>query len=175
MENEAGVPSVGWEQDAILVGADDVSEFNEDIVLPQSPEVIARIRKWLQPTSYDGSDSEYWKHLSSHLAGTGTWLLSSPTYQEWHSSPDMGILWILGNRMSNLNLRILLMSTPRCAWFWKIRHCSHPGRPTEPGERSRAVLLLSADHRRKSHTFVGDPGLALSNPGIQPASTIEAS
>jgi hypothetical protein len=50
MENEAGVPSVGWEQDAILVGADDVSEFNEDIVLPQSPEVIARIRKWLQPT-----------------------------------------------------------------------------------------------------------------------------
>ncbi|KAF2468345.1 ankyrin [Lindgomyces ingoldianus] len=90
------MPDIGWEQDAVLLGADDVSDFNEDNVLPQSPENIAKIRTWLQPTSYDDSDSEYKKHLSSHLAGTGAWLLSSLTYEEWHSSQDMSILWIRG-------------------------------------------------------------------------------
>jgi len=89
-------PNTEWEQDAVIVGVDDISDFNEDNILPHSPEDILKIRQWLQPTPYDDSDSEYKRHLSSHLAGTSTWLFSSPTYEEWQSSQEMGILWIRG-------------------------------------------------------------------------------
>ncbi|KAK1751383.1 ankyrin repeat-containing protein [Echria macrotheca] len=85
-----------WDRDAVLLGRDDVSDFNEENILPQPPEVLAKIRQWLQPTDYDSEGGEYKKHSASHLAGTGGWLFSSDAYQTWHSSEDDGLLWIRG-------------------------------------------------------------------------------
>lgn len=85
-----------WEDDAILLDRDDVSDFNEENILPVSPEERAKIRKWLQPTAYNDEGGEFKKHLSSHLRNTGQWLLDSPTYKQWHSSKDDGILWVKG-------------------------------------------------------------------------------
>ncbi len=88
-----GSEQAAWEDDAVLLGLDDVSEGN---ILPQSPGTLAKARKWLQPTVYDGEDSEYAKHLTSHLNGTGQWLLDSGAYKVWHSSKEHGLLWIRG-------------------------------------------------------------------------------
>ena len=85
-----------WEDDAVLLGRDDVSDFNEENILPQSPDTLAKIRKWLQPTCYDDENSEYSKHLSSHLNGTGLWLVRSDAYKEWFSNEEHGLLWIRG-------------------------------------------------------------------------------
>nr|XP_036584003.1 ankyrin repeat-containing protein [Colletotrichum truncatum]KAF6793262.1 ankyrin repeat-containing protein [Colletotrichum truncatum] len=84
------------DDEPVVLSRDDVSDYNEDNILPQSPETLSEIRKWLQPTSYDDKSSEFKKHLSSHVAGTGQWLLSSDTYREWHDSYQNGLLWIRG-------------------------------------------------------------------------------
>jgi hypothetical protein len=85
-----------WEHDAVLLDRDDVSDFNEENILPVSPDKRADIRKWLQPTVYNDEGSEFRKHLSSHLDNTGNWLLDAPRYRQWHSAKDNGILWIKG-------------------------------------------------------------------------------
>ena len=90
-------PDLGWDDDVVMLERDDVSDFNEENILPQSPETIIKIRKWLQPTNYDDEGSEHRKHLASHLSGTGSWLLSSAAYKEWHTSHEYGMLWIRGN------------------------------------------------------------------------------
>ncbi|KAL7911691.1 putative ankyrin repeat protein [Trichoderma velutinum] len=82
--------------DAVLIGRDDVSDYNPAQLLPELPEVIDKIRAWLQPTAYDIAGGEYRRHLSSHVAGTGHWLTSSDQYQEWLKSDDHGMLWIKG-------------------------------------------------------------------------------
>ncbi|KAK4148954.1 ankyrin repeat-containing domain protein [Chaetomidium leptoderma] len=82
--------------DLVVVGRDDVSNFNEENILPQPPEVLAEIRAWLRPTAYDEEGREYRKHLSSRVEGTGGWLFSTNAYREWHSSPGEGLLWIRG-------------------------------------------------------------------------------
>ncbi|CAI0652637.1 unnamed protein product [Colletotrichum noveboracense] len=82
--------------DPVILTNDDVRDYNEDNILPQTPETLAKIRKWLQPTAYDDDSSEYKKHISFHLDGTGNWLLSSPSYRTWHDSGDDGLLWIRG-------------------------------------------------------------------------------
>jgi len=76
----------------------DASDFNEENILPQPPDVLAKIRTWLQPTEYSNEGGEFKKHLASHLPGTGDWLFSSDAYRQWHrgSSPDRGLLWIRG-------------------------------------------------------------------------------
>lgn len=84
------------EEDIVVIGRDDVSNYNDDSILPESPETTARIRDWLRPTEYKLGSSEYHKHLASHLAGTGTWLPSLQKYQQWHNSPNHGLLWIKG-------------------------------------------------------------------------------
>ena len=89
-------PDSPWEDDAVLLDRDDVSDFNEENILPVSPETQANIRKWLQPTGYNDEGGEFKKHLSSHLDNTGNWLLDAPAYREWHSAKDIGILWIKG-------------------------------------------------------------------------------
>lgn len=63
---------------------------------PQSEAIIASIRSWLNPTQYADDGSEYQKHLSSHLKGTGQWAIESAIFQEWRDSHDQGILWIRG-------------------------------------------------------------------------------
>ncbi|KAL5350008.1 hypothetical protein ACLOAV_005044 [Pseudogymnoascus australis] len=85
-----------WEDDAVLLGRNDVSDFNDGNILPQPPETLAKIRKWLNPTAYDGKDSEFAKHLASHLAGTGLWVRNSTAYMEWHTGTEHGLLWIRG-------------------------------------------------------------------------------
>ena len=99
-------PSLGqnlaWDDDAVILGCDDVRDFNEENILPQSPEVITQIRAWLQPTAYDDERSEFRKHLTSHLAGTGDWLLSSNSFRDWRSSRYNGMLWIRGEYQPSL-------------------------------------------------------------------------
>ncbi|KAF7551279.1 hypothetical protein G7Z17_g5140 [Cylindrodendrum hubeiense] len=84
------------DEDLVVIGQDDVSNYNDDGILPESLETIDKIRDWLKPTEYNTDSSEYHKHLASHLAGTGTWLPSLQKYQQWHDSPDHGLLWIKG-------------------------------------------------------------------------------
>lgn len=87
----------GWDDDVVVLTRDDVSDFNEENILPQPPETLKKIRDWLQPTDYDDEGSEYKKHRDSHLAGTGGWLLESSVYPEWQASQKHGMLWIRGN------------------------------------------------------------------------------
>ncbi|KAH0430166.1 hypothetical protein CcaCcLH18_05870 [Colletotrichum camelliae] len=93
---EEKLRSLFAKDEPVIVTQDDVRDYNEDNILPQAPETLAKIREWLQPTGYDDDSSEYKKHLSFHLDGTGDWLLSSPSYRTWHDSSDDGLLWIRG-------------------------------------------------------------------------------
>lgn len=94
-KNRDSVASDG-DSDAIIIDRDDISNYNPDQILPESPETIQKIRTWLQPTSYDIVGGEYRKHLACHVKGTGDWLTSSDTYQEWLKSEEFGLLWIRG-------------------------------------------------------------------------------
>jgi ankyrin repeat protein len=76
--------------DVVILDAQDID------IPPQSEAVIASIRSWLNPTQYSDDGSEYQKHLSSHLQGTGQWAIDSPIFQEWRDSHEQGILWIRG-------------------------------------------------------------------------------
>ncbi|KAF8851736.1 hypothetical protein BDZ45DRAFT_765904, partial [Acephala macrosclerotiorum] len=80
-------------QDFVVLDNEDIDDYNEDGILPQSPEVLAGIQKWLQHTDYLADSSEYNKHLSSHVPGTGLWIQKTEAYRLWHDSPDHGSLW----------------------------------------------------------------------------------
>ncbi|KAJ5366647.1 hypothetical protein N7541_000588 [Penicillium brevicompactum] len=82
--------------DTVMVGRDDVHDYNENNILPLPASDLKAIREWLQPTPYDAERSEFARHLESYLAGTGKWLISTNTYQEWHSGDTNGLLWIKG-------------------------------------------------------------------------------
>ncbi|KAK1708404.1 hypothetical protein CaCOL14_005156 [Colletotrichum acutatum] len=82
--------------DAVIIDRDDISNYNSEQILPESPQVIQKIRAWLNPTSYDFESSEYRKHLGSHISGTGDWLTASHSYKQWLQSEDTGLLWIKG-------------------------------------------------------------------------------
>ncbi|KAL2143410.1 hypothetical protein VTI28DRAFT_10464 [Corynascus sepedonium] len=84
------------DEDIAIIGPDDVKNYNPDNILPETPEVIDRIRKWLEPTPYDHDGGEYRRHLTSHVDGTGQWLIATDTYQKWHDGEDNGLLWIRG-------------------------------------------------------------------------------
>ncbi|KXH35970.1 hypothetical protein CSIM01_00684 [Colletotrichum simmondsii] len=84
------------EDDAVIIDRDDVSNYNPEQILPESPEVIQKLRAWLKPTSYDFESSEYRKHLGSHIPGTGDWLTASHSYKQWLQSEDTGLLWVKG-------------------------------------------------------------------------------
>ncbi|RSL46418.1 hypothetical protein CEP53_010331 [Fusarium sp. AF-6] len=84
------------DNDVVVVGRDDVSNYNPDNILPESEDTIAKIRQWLRPTEYNLDGSEYRKHLASHLANTGEWLPRLDGYKTWHDNPDHGLLWIRG-------------------------------------------------------------------------------
>ncbi|KAH6999422.1 ankyrin repeat-containing domain protein [Ilyonectria destructans] len=61
-----------------------------------SPEVLADIRNWLQPTDYLAESGEFRRHLLSQAPGTGLWICETEKYRQWHDSPDHGSLWIKG-------------------------------------------------------------------------------
>ncbi|KAJ3493442.1 hypothetical protein NLG97_g4729 [Lecanicillium saksenae] len=85
-----------WEDDAVYLGRDDVSDFNPENILPLPDKKLADVRAWLQPTAYEHEDSEFHRHLASHLGGTGEWLLKTREYLGWHDGQENGLLWIRG-------------------------------------------------------------------------------
>ncbi|EHK17693.1 ankyrin repeat protein, partial [Trichoderma virens Gv29-8] len=82
--------------DIVLLSRDDVSDYNEANILPQSPETLSKIKQWLSPTDYAAVNGENYKHLNSHVAGTGSWLYSTNLYKQWHGSEVEGLLWLKG-------------------------------------------------------------------------------
>ncbi|CAI7632375.1 unnamed protein product [Penicillium pancosmium] len=84
------------ENDLIVVDAEDVGDFNPANILPLSVAELDAIRAWLQPTPYDLEQSEYSRHRTAHLAGTGKWLTSAATFKHWREDDDSGLLWIKG-------------------------------------------------------------------------------
>ena len=85
-----------FDAETLLIGPDDVSDFNPENLLPKSDQIQASIFNWLSPTQYDGDGSDYQAHLSSRLLGTGDWVFDSNVYRQWHDSDEHGILWIRG-------------------------------------------------------------------------------
>ncbi|CAI6085295.1 unnamed protein product [Clonostachys chloroleuca] len=85
-----------WDEDAVVVGRNDLRDFNEEGLIPLPDEKVEAIRAWLQPTSYSAENSECSKHRASHLAGTGDWLWNAPSYTEWHESHEHSMLLIKG-------------------------------------------------------------------------------
>ncbi|KAL4913089.1 ankyrin repeat-containing domain protein [Aspergillus aurantiobrunneus] len=77
----------GENEDFVIVDEDALSEP------PPSPDQLAGLRAWLQPTDYLGESSDFKKHLNSHVPGTGEWLPQTPQYQQWHDE-DAGALWL---------------------------------------------------------------------------------
>ncbi|KAF4904338.1 Ankyrin-3 [Colletotrichum fructicola] len=84
------------DSDAVMIDRDDISDYNPDQILPEPPEVIENQRAWLQPTKYDLESGEYRKHLSSRVPGTGEWIASNSTYNNWLKGEEQGLLWIKG-------------------------------------------------------------------------------
>uniref|UniRef100_A0A8H7NB50 NACHT domain-containing protein n=1 Tax=Bionectria ochroleuca TaxID=29856 RepID=A0A8H7NB50_BIOOC len=84
------------DSDVSILSPDDIRDYNPDQILPQSAKTVKKIRAWLKPTPYDVVGGEFRRHLLSHAPGTGDWLTSSATYQDWLHGQDHGLLWIRG-------------------------------------------------------------------------------
>lgn len=80
-------------QEFVVVEDKDLDDYDAGI-LPQSLQVIADIKKWLQPTDYLADSSEYNKHLHNHVKGTGLWIQETEAYRKWHDSPHQGSIWV---------------------------------------------------------------------------------
>ncbi|KAF1839459.1 ankyrin [Decorospora gaudefroyi] len=84
------------DEDTVIIDREDVSNYNPEQILPESPEDVLKIRKWLRPTHYADESGEFRKHLASYMIGTGAWLTSDDTYRKWLDSQHHGMLWIKG-------------------------------------------------------------------------------
>lgn len=96
-----------WEADLVMLVRDDVSDFNEENILPQPPEVVKEIRTWLKPTKYNEEGSEYRKHLECYLDGTCAWLQSSAVFSEWQESIEQGMLWLRGQGFRSIAFSVM--------------------------------------------------------------------
>ncbi|KAK3986085.1 ankyrin-2 [Cladorrhinum sp. PSN332] len=96
VDMDMDIDLVGSDEDIAIIDRDDVSTYNEDNILPEDPHLVAKMREWFQPTSYDLVNGEYQRHLASHSEGTGAWLCNTPEYDKWHRGSDHGLLWIKG-------------------------------------------------------------------------------
>lgn len=92
-----------WDDDnAVVLGPEDIQNYNEAHVLPLAPDDLVRVGGWLKPTAYDADNSEYYKHLTAHLPGTCDWLCDSAPYKAWHGDDGdgdgnkHGMLWLKG-------------------------------------------------------------------------------
>jgi len=61
-----------------------------------SPEDLAKIQKWLQPTNHTDVSSEFRRHLASQAPGTGHWICDTLKFEQWQTSENHGSLWIKG-------------------------------------------------------------------------------
>jgi NACHT domain len=85
----------------IVMAQSDSDEFElvdslavaKDIAFLRKPDV-SKIRTWLNPTNYTASSSEYHRHLSSQVPGTGEWIRETSQFKQWHSSDSHGSIWI---------------------------------------------------------------------------------
>ena len=82
------------DQDFVVLDDKDIEGFNTAGLLPEPPEELQRIRRWLHPTDFSSDSSEFNKHLASHVAGTGRWIQETEQYQQWIKSSHHGALWI---------------------------------------------------------------------------------
>lgn len=82
--------------DFVVLGDKDLVDFNADGVLPQSAEDIGQIRLWLDPTDYASDSSEFNKHQTSYIPGTGKWIREAVQYQNWLQYSVSSTLWIKG-------------------------------------------------------------------------------
>jgi hypothetical protein len=71
-------------------------EVIEQIEANFSPEELANVQSWLNPTDYDAHSSEFRRHLSSQAPATGLWICNTSQYQQWQTSQVHGSLWIKG-------------------------------------------------------------------------------
>ncbi|KAL2673592.1 hypothetical protein Neosp_012034 [[Neocosmospora] mangrovei] len=71
----------------------DIVEHEETAV---GPEILDKIREWLQPTDYLADSGEFRRHLASQAPGTGLWICETDEYRKWHDCPSHGSLWIKG-------------------------------------------------------------------------------
>jgi hypothetical protein len=61
-----------------------------------TPEDLAALQNWLQPTDYLAESSEFHRHLHSQAPGTGLWFCDTPRFQQWHDLGEHSSLWIKG-------------------------------------------------------------------------------
>ncbi|KAF7933838.1 uncharacterized protein EAE98_003547 [Botrytis deweyae] len=70
---------------------------SEDVIkqmlVDEKPD-LEKIRKWLSPTDYLASSSEFNRHASSKAHNTGEWIRETSQFEQWHSSADHGSIWI---------------------------------------------------------------------------------
>ncbi|KAF7889949.1 uncharacterized protein EAF02_002364 [Botrytis sinoallii] len=70
---------------------------SEDVIkqmlVDEKPD-LEKIRKWLSPTDYLASSSEFNRHASSKARNTGEWIRETSQFEQWHSSADHGSIWI---------------------------------------------------------------------------------
>lgn len=70
---------------------------SEDVIkqmlVDENPD-LEEIRKWLNPTDYLASSSEFNRHASSKARNTGEWIRETSQFEQWHSSTDQGSIWI---------------------------------------------------------------------------------
>jgi hypothetical protein len=118
------------DDDTVMIGRNDISNYNSENILPQTRAIIQNIRRWLVPTQYDIAGGEYRKHLNSHVEGTGSWLTSGDSYQQWLQSDQHGFFWLKGLPGSG-------KSVHAAKTIQRLSE-ANPGCP---------VLLLSTDYR----------------------------
>jgi hypothetical protein len=90
------------DEDVVLIDNDGVRDLNTGNILPLSNDEKRRIRDWLNPTQYDNDGSEYQRHRSAHLTGTGSWVFSSASYQQWYNHHEDSVLWIRGEYRTSM-------------------------------------------------------------------------
>ncbi|KAF7898209.1 hypothetical protein EAF00_004655 [Botryotinia globosa] len=70
---------------------------SEDVIkqmlMDEKPD-LEKIKKWLNPTDYLASSSEFNRHASSKARNTGEWIRETSQFEQWHSSADHGSIWI---------------------------------------------------------------------------------
>lgn len=79
-------------QDFVVIGDEDIADYNNEGILPQDVETIAKIQNWLEPTDYLAESSELHKHLNAYVPGTAIWFQETKAYRLWHDMPDHGSL-----------------------------------------------------------------------------------
>jgi hypothetical protein len=72
------------------------SRVPEAGIPPESRTTVDEIRTWLESTDLKSPLDDYSRFLSSYLPGTGSWIVASDAYTQWHDSAEIGVLWVKG-------------------------------------------------------------------------------